>query len=353
LPLPATPPPDLCRHPDVLPDARWPSARPVKCIHLRRSADASAPRMEDFNLDLAERPFDLGYTLDSGQVFRWTEKNGWRCGVVGNGVLRLRQEGYSLVCSSGGSDHLGPEFVLNYLRLNDDLSVIFSSITKDDLITRAVQRFYGLRLLRQDIWECLVSFVISTNANIPRIKGMVSNICQKFGATIRFDGAEYKLFPTADSLAEVSIAELTACGLGYRAKFVKDIAETVASGAVNLEELRLQDYTRAKEILLERFLEGKRFPGIGRKVADCILLFSCGKDEAFPIDVWIARVLTAHYPHLFAPEIASRLASQPSGRGSLPESAYEGMGGSMRRYFGRYAGYAQQYLYHYARMGSE
>jgi len=308
--------------------------------------------MRDFNLNLVDVPFDLGYTLDSGQAFRWVLRDGSWYGVVGTGVLKVRQEGFTLFCSSSSED-LDPRFVHAYFRLGDDFGAIMSSILKDDTIRDAFQRFRGLRLIRQDVWECLLSFVVSTNTNIPRIKGMIANLCEKFGERVSFEGADYRLFPTAERLSDASVPELAACGLGYRAKFVREIAWTVDSGSVNLDELRLHDYSRAKEVLLERVLERKTFLGIGRKVADCVMLFSCDKDEAFPIDVWIARALAGFYPHLFSEDVVEKLNSRLSRKTTLSEKTYDAISEAARAYFGRYAGYAQQYLYHYARKGGE
>ncbi len=308
--------------------------------------------MWDFNLNLVNVPFDLGYTLDSGQTFRWSLRDDTWYGVVGGGVLKVRQEGFTLFCSSS-SEHLDSRFVHDYFRLGDDFGAIMASIPKDDAMTEAFERYRGLRLIRQDVWECLVSFVIATNTNIPRIRGMVSNLCDRFGDRVNFESLDYSLFPSPEQLASASVEDLTACGLGYRAKFVRDISWTVDSGFVNLDELRLQDYSRAKEILLERVLEKKTFLGIGRKVADCVMLFSCDKDEAFPIDVWIARALEGFYPHLFSADIMARLNSKVSGKGSLSDKTYDAISEAVRSHFGRYAGYAQQYLYHYARKGKE
>jgi N-glycosylase/DNA lyase len=308
--------------------------------------------MREFNLNLVSVPFDLAYTLDSGQAFRWVNRNDAWYGVVGNGVLKVRQEGFTLFCSSSSAE-LDSRFVHSYFRLNDDFEAIMASIMKDDTITDAFERFRGLRLMRQDVWECLLSFVIATNTNIPRIKGMISNLCERFGEKTTFDDLTYSLFPTPERLAEASVKDLTACGLGYRAKFVGAIAETVSSGRVNLDELRLHDYPRAKGLLLERILEKKTFLGIGRKVADCVLLFSCDKDEAFPIDVWIARALAGFYPHLFSEGVVARLNSKLAGKSTISEKTYEAMSEAARAYFGPYAGYAQQYLFHYTRNAGE
>ena len=229
--------------------------------------------MWDFNLNLVNVPFDLGYTLDSGQTFRWSLRDDTWYGVVGGGVLKVRQEGFTLFCSSS-SEHLDSRFVHDYFRLGDDFGAIMASIPKDDAMTEAFERYRGLRLIRQDVWECLVSFVIATNTNIPRIRGMVSNLCDRFGDRVNFESLDYSLFPSPEQLASASVEDLTACGLGYRAKFVRDISWTVDSGFVNLDELRLQDYSRAKEILRARPREEdlSRHRAQGRRLRHALLL---------------------------------------------------------------------------------
>jgi N-glycosylase/DNA lyase len=302
----------------------------------------------EFKLNLATIPFDLGHTLDSGQAFRWSLRGGWWHGALRGGVIKVRQEGDSLICVASG-DRLTPHEVHEYFRLDDSLERIYSGIMKDDHATEAIQRFYGLRLIDQDVWECLVSFVIATNTNIPRIKLMISRLCDAFGEKVSFDGNDYSLFPTPESLAAASHDDLARCGLGYRTRFVSSVAKRVFAGGVDLEELRLLDYERARDVLIERLLGEKTLLGIGRKAADCVLLFSCGKDSAFPIDIWMARVLFRYYPKLFSKELGRRLASHLSGSAKLSAGTYEQISASMREYFGEYAGYAQQYLFHDAR----
>jgi N-glycosylase/DNA lyase len=302
----------------------------------------------EFKLNLSTIAFDLGHTLDSGQSFRWALRGEWWYGVVGGGAIKVKQEEASLVCETA-SDRLTPRMVHEYFRLDDSLERIYSKIMKDEHVTEAIQRYYGLRLINQDVWECLVSFVIATNTNIPRIKLMISKLCERFGEKESFEGNPYALFPTARALAEASPADLTGCGLGYRARFVRSVARKVEAGGVDLGELRLLDYERARDLLTERILGEKTLLGIGRKAADCILLFSCGKDSSFPIDVWMARVLSRYYPRLFDKETARRLDSHVSRTTRLSGGQYEKISSSMREYFGEYAGYAQQYLFHDAR----
>jgi N-glycosylase/DNA lyase len=204
--------------------------------------------------------------------------------------------------------------------------------------------------MKQDVWECLLSFAVATNSNIPRIAGMISNLCDRLGDEVEFEGDHYRLFPGPERVAGADLAVLTACGLGYRAKFVKSIAEGVIEGRVNLEELRLHDYPRARELLTEKILGRKTLIGIGPKVADCVLLFSCDKYSAFPIDVWVARVLARYYPHLFDPDLREKLTAVVLGKTGLSEAIYDRIAERARSYFGEYAGYAQQYLFHYERM---
>jgi len=302
----------------------------------------------EFTLNLANVRFNLGHTLDSGQAFRWVQKGDWWYGIIQGGAIKLRQEDASMFCVTDGG-LMTPESVHSYFRLDDDLERIYSKIMKDDHLTEAIQRYYGLRLIAQDVWECLVSFVIATNTNIPRIRLMISRLCEKFGEKGSFEGNPYALFPRPELLAEASNDELASCGLGYRARFVRSVARKVSSGSVDLEELKLFDYERARDMLIERLLGEKTLLGIGRKAADCVLLFSCGKDSSFPIDVWMARVLSRYYPKLFDKEVAERLNSHVSSSARLSGGAYETISAAMREYFGEYAGYAQQYLFHDAR----
>lgn len=301
--------------------------------------------MGEFTVNTSGEPFSLRYTLESGQAFRWAERGGWWYGVLPGGVMKVRQEGDSLFCSSSSSS-LDSQALFRYFGLDEDLEVILASIMKDGKVAQAVQALYGLRIMKQDVWECLLSFVIATNSNIPRIKLMISRLSQALGQAEDFEGERYWLFPSPESVAEASIQQLSACGLGYRATFVKSIGEAVHHGRVNLQELRLHDYPRARELLTGEVLGKKLFMGIGPKVADCVLLFSCDKDSAFPIDVWIARVLAEYYPHLFPEDLRAKLASKVEQQTSLSETTYDRLSERARAYFGEYAGYAQQYLFH-------
>jgi len=261
----------------------------------------------------------------------------------------MKQEGDLLRCSSS-SERLDSEFVTRYFRLDVDLDHVLATISKDETISRAVERFYGLRIVGQDTWECLATFVLATNANIPRIKKMVSAVCSRYGGNFEFEGEKRTAFPAAVDLAEASEKELLACGLGYRSPFLKRVAASVAEGRVDFPALASLGYAESKKLMMTELLGQKILLGVGPKVADCVLLYSCGKEEAFPIDVWIAKVLATSYPVLMGPTLTRRYRAE--GKAKLSPSDYEKISARARSYFGRYAGYAQQYLFMAAREGS-
>jgi len=302
-------------------------------------------RME-FQVGLTRVPFSLEHTLESGQVFRWVNQGEWWYGVVSGGVLKIRQEEETLRCASS-AEVLDSGFVRSYFRLEQDLELVYASFPQDQTMTRAVQRFYGMRLVRQERWECLASFVLATNSNIPSIRRMVAKVSSAFGEALTFDGISFATFPRPERLATATIGELEACGLGYRASFLKKVAQAVDEERVDFSELTIADYTAAREILLRRFFGEKLLLGVGPKVADCVLLFSCEKNDAFPIDVWVARALARFYPAILNDGLLRRLAS--GRKVTLSKSEYESTSLSARNYFGGNAGYAQQYLFMLAR----
>jgi N-glycosylase/DNA lyase len=277
--------------------------------------------------------FDLDFSLCCGQVFRWKKMDGWWYGVVGDKVVKIRQCGKDLEFLGANED-----FVRNYFGLGDDLETISRSVNKDPYIEAALKRFKGLRLVRQDPWECLVGFICSTNKSIAAIEDMLRKISERYGEKRCFDDKTFYLFPTAEALAEVSESDLLRCSLGYRAKFVQQTAKRVVDEKIDLNALKGVPYIEARKKLLE-------FCGVGPKVADCVLLFSLGKTEAFPVDVWVKRVILNYYANRFPAETVCKMQSH----NSLTNGEYEKIGEFARTYFGKYAGYAQEYLYHYER----
>ena len=277
--------------------------------------------------------FDLDFSLCCGQVFRWRKIGGWWYGVVGENVFKVRQCGAELEF-----ENVSEEFVQHYFGLRDDLQQISQCIGKDDFIRLALRRFEGLRIVRQVPWECLVSFICATYKSIAAIELMLNKLSVKFGEKRVFDGYDFYLFPTVEKLAFASEKGLQECGLGYRAKYVQATAKKIHDENINLEDLRNLPYLEARKILLE-------FSGVGLKVADCVLLFSLRKMEAFPVDVWVKRVILNHYQNQLPADLVKKLQSH----NSLSNGEYEKIGAFARTYFGAYAGYAQEYLYHYER----
>jgi N-glycosylase/DNA lyase len=278
-------------------------------------------------------PFNLDFTLCCGQAFRWNKRGEWWYGVVREKVFKIRQIGNKLEFESADAD-----FVKEYFGLHDDLPRIFSQVTKDKYIEAAVKKFKGLRILRQDPWECLISYICATYKNIPAIRQMLFNLSKKLGDKTVFDGLDFYTFPTPAKLAEVNMKELAECGLGYRARYISETAKMVHENGFRLEDLRKTSYEKARKEMLD-------FLGVGLKAADCVLLFSSGKLEAFPVDVWIKRIIIKHYASHFPTGFIMKISS----KNSLTNSEYERLNLFGRSYFGNYAGYAQEYLYHFER----
>lgn len=278
-------------------------------------------------------PFNLDFTLCCGQSFRWNKQGEWWYGVVRENVFKIRQTGNELKF-----ENVNTNFVKDYFGLYDDLPKIFSQITRDEHIAKAIETFKGLRILRQDSWECLISYICATYKSIPAIKQMLLKLSRKFGKKTRFDGCNFYTFPTSARLARASIKELKDCGLGYRAKYVSETAKAVHESDFDPESLKRLKYDKARQELLH-------FHGVGLKVADCVSLFSLEKSESFPVDVWIKRIIARYYANHFESEFIIKISCQKS----LARSAYERLSMFGRKYFGAYAGYAQEYLYHYER----
>jgi N-glycosylase/DNA lyase len=291
----------------------------------------------EIKLDRSTVPFSLEHTLDCGQLFRWQKLGDWWYGVVAGRVVKIKQSGERLIFQVF-PETTNQGFVENYLRLDDDLPSILSQIGKDEHIRKAINLFCGLRIVRQEPWECLISYICATYKSIPAIKKMVNSISRCFGKKLTLDGYDFYTFPKPSDLAKACPKDLRSCGLGFRAERALETARLVDSREFPLETLRNMDYMEAKRELLS-------LPGVGSKVADCVLLFSLEKLEAFPIDVWMKRAATTLYASHFDSSFIKRAAS----KSSLTPKEYETIGSFGREYFGRYAGYAQEYLFHFLR----
>ena len=249
-------------------------------------------------------------------------------------MCKIRQNGKTLEFKG-----VNASFVENYFRLHDDLPSILLQINRDKNVGAALNEFKGLRILRQEPWECLISYICATYKSISAIKRMLCSLSKRFGEEIRLDIHSFYTFPKPEKLAKAGLHELEACGLGYRAKYVSETAKLVCESTNDFERLKKKAYEKAKEELTG-------LPGVGPKVADCVLLFSLEKLEAFPVDVWIRRAILKYYAQHFPDEFVKSMSAQES----LSSSEYERLSSFGREYFGSYAGYAQEYLYHHERM---
>jgi N-glycosylase/DNA lyase len=274
-------------------------------------------------------PLNLDLTIDSGQVFLWSKINGHWYGIHGSNVVKVSANNSSLEFSSYPENTNGERI----FRLDDNLNAITRRISKDDIMKEALSTLSGLRLMRQEPYQCLLSFICATNTSIAMIRRMLTALSVRFGRNIEYDGLKFHTFPEPKRLADASINDLCKCSVGFRARFIKQAAKVIQSGSVDFENLKHAKYEDAKEELMDVL-------GIGQKVSDCILLFSLEKLEAFPIDIWVARAVSSYYSHLLDEKLDET---------KITPKTYRLLSAKMREYFGSYAGYAQQYLYCYAR----
>lgn len=282
---------------------------------------AVAPRIKKV---FAIRNYDLDATLTSGQAFRWRKAGPCWVGIIGPHWVRLRADEQSLTAET--AIPIGDwSWLASYLQAEVDLDPILKSFPDDEPMRAAVRACAGLRLLRQDPWECLASFILSSTKQILQIQQIVATLCECFGDSVPVPMGEKPAwsFPGPERLAKCSEAELRACKMGFRAPYLLGTARAVAEGSCRLYQLHSVPVQTARECLMA-------LPGVGRKIADCVLLFAYGFQEAFPVDVWVLRALN----QLYFPR--RRVSLQ-----RLHRFAAE--------HFGPNAGYAQQYLFHYMR----
>lgn len=241
--------------------------------------------MKKYTLSLP-RGFSLKDTLTCGQCFRWEEDDsGSFSGITGSQPCRravLRQEGETLLIESENPEDA--DFWREYLDLDEDYDRWKEGFSGDPTLSAAIGYCGGIRLLRQDPWETLISFIISANNNIPRIKGIISRLCEGFGE----DGA----FPSAARLSALTVDDLAPIRAGFRAKYILDAAQKVACGTLDLTAVAGMEIEEARKALMT-------VNGVGPKVAECVLLYGFHRLEAFPVDTWIKKVLAQYYPDGF------------------------------------------------------
>lgn len=257
-------------------------------------------------------------SINSGQVFLWKKSNDIWYGINGQDILKISRTGEIKSHQNTKTD---------FFRKRDDIEEIIKSISKDCVTKKAVKKYLGLRILEQDPFQCLISFIVSSNSNIQKIKNSLEKISRKFGTKVKFENQEFFLFPKPEIIAKTSINEIKNCGVGYRAKFIKEAANMIVLKKINFEYLKKCNYLDAKKEIC-------KIPGVGNKVADCILLFSLNKLESFPLDRWMIRILEKYYSDKFELETKS-----------ITEKQYEILHKKIVNHFGPYAGYAQQFLF--------
>ena len=273
----------------------------------------------------SEQPLNLQATMESGQLFRWSRDGEWYRGVIGEHGYFLKQaENGLLVKTSAPATEQAEKTLRDFFRLGDDLTTIYEALAGDEKLAEAIGRWRGLRILRQDPWECLISFVCSSVSNIPRISRNLRALAQAYGRPVSLGNGLIHTFPGPERLAYASEEDLLKLGLGFRAGYVVKIVERVADGLLDIDALRTVAYQDAKSALME-------LPGVGNKVADCVLLFSLEKLEGFPIDRWILRAFVDWYGH-------------------SEKSRYVDLAAWAQKRWGLNAGYVQQYMYHHKRL---
>lgn len=266
--------------------------------------------------------FSLKYTLESGQSFRWNRIDDAYYGVVEGRILKIRQVGTTLHVESSASEDKATfiPFLRHYLDLDRDIPKILAEVDKDAYMHRAIEKLWGMRILNQELWETVISFILSQNNNVSRIRGIIRRLSERFGKQLTLARYVDYSFPSPEALSTTTEEELLACGTGYRASYLRDTARAVVSGKLALTSVKEMSYPEAKRELMQR-------KGIGEKVADCICLFSLEHLSALPIDVWIKRIFETLYLR----------------RRATPHEIRN----FARTYFGNHIGYAQQYLFHY------
>ena len=270
----------------------------------------------DGRTEIIDAELDPVKTFECGQCFRWNaDDSGVYTGVFGKRALRVRAENGAVTLSAGKAEF--ESVWRDYFDLDRDYAAIRAAVGIDEYMKKAASFGSGIRILHQDRWEAVCSFIISQCNNIPRIKKIIETLCESFGEPFEFEGSTLYSFPSAERLAPLSPEALAPLRCGYRAPYIIEAARAVADGSLDLDALAGADYNSALKAL-------RSVRGIGEKVANCIVLFGLQMTSAFPADVWIKRALAEHYGKDFDPGV-----------------------------FGEYAGFAQQYMFYYARSGEK
>lgn len=274
-------------------------------------------------------------TINSGQYFLWEKRNNSWYGTYEDSILKI-----TLPENKDNSTYEYDSFprIENWqqsvFRLDDKYDEIIDEISrKDKVVENITKKYIGLRIMRQKPIQCIISFLCSSNNNIPRIRFILLNLSRKFGKKIEWNNNTFYTFPTLKTLSTISQSELLHCGFGYRAEYVRKTVQTIVDQKIDMQLLKDSDYSKSKQEIL-------KLSGVGEKIADCILLFSFDKVEAFPMDTWIIKLLQKKIGHMIV------LDSELKINDKITPSQYRLVSKKIREHYGKYSGYAQQFLYY-------
>lgn len=278
---------------------------------------------ESGNIILTNVPdFDLRHIFDCGQAFRFDkEADGSYFGVAFGHALKISQNGSRVILHETTEQEFN-DIWYNFFDFDRDYGQIKRALAHDDVMRQATEYGFGIRILRQELWETIISFIISASNNIPRIKGIIERLCINFGNEINYMGKTCFSFPEPETLAKLTVSDLSVIRAGFRDKYILDAARKIAGGELSLDYIRSLPTAEAKTELM-------KINGVGNKVSDCILLFGLNRADSFPVDVWIRRIMEFCY---FGKEVSIK---------DVSELACEK--------FGELGGFAQQYLFFWAR----
>lgn len=277
---------------------------------------------KDNNLILEDvYDFDLCQTFDCGQCFRWEKVQNGYIGVAFSRVLHITQNRNNFMLHNTTMDDWN-NIWQDYFDFGRDYSAIKKTLAKDGVMKTAISFGEGIRILNQEPFECLISFIISASNNIPRIKKIIDSLCKNFGQAIPYGNDTYYSFPKPETIASLTLDDIGIIKAGFRDKYIINAAKCVASGITVLECLKNSSFDYAKNELL-------KLNGVGNKVAECVMLFSLGKTSGFPVDVWIKRIMEyCYFDSEQTNDAVSRFAAEK---------------------FSELSGFAQQYLFYWAR----
>lgn len=271
------------------------------------------------------KSFNPVHIFECGQCFRWDkQEDGTYIGIVRNNVIKVEQKENKIIFTGNCEENI-KKLCKDYFSLDEDYEKIKENLSKiDDNLKASIKFGEGIRILHQDLWETLISFIISANNNIPRIKKIIERISKQYGKKLDFEGKTYYTFPTPEELSKASVEDLRNLGLGFRDVRVYETTSKIATNEVDLRKMEKEnDISKIEEELLS-------LPGVGPKVADCIMLFALKKYQVFPIDVWVRRVMSELYFE---------------NKEQKPQKIKE----FVKEYYGKQAGLAQQYLFYWRR----